>query len=212
MDKLQLKLAVKEALVMELWSELDAQRWLATRKRPAVKKKPEVSHLVLVREWGGKFQVNEVYRLIADALKKKFPEELVYTPVARTLFIDIKEGRPVVKGRTKYSEIGKIPERWSQVITQLANKRFDYFLALYRENIEEMSQAQVVAEIYSQLRRVDSEGNIVDPEIIEWSEVLRGLGPGWRETKSQIPDILDENIDWDSIQRPNLFRPLRAVK
>lgn len=169
--------------------------------------------LVKVDSWGGKYLINEAYRPIAEALVDKY-EELSHIIPAVILFVDNISGSGSSLDKKKYAQISKIPGKWSEIIKQLTGRTFDYVMEFFKLNIYEMSQEQIIALIYHELRHIDRGGDLKHHDLEDWAEMLEKLGPNWATTKASIPDLLDEDVDWDSIQVRGLFpeAQLKLVK
>lgn len=174
---------------------------------------PNMERIVVVDEWSGKFNINEAYRLIAQALVEKF-RELRHIPVKSILFLDNTEDSGKSRDRVKNAQIGKVPEKWQELIYQMTGRAFLYFMEFFKKNTEHMSREQIVALVYHELRHIDTKGDLCHHDIEDWGEMIRGLGVNWSSTKSMIPDLLDDDVDWDNITVPSLFdeRRLKAVK
>ncbi|CCO08252.1 putative metallopeptidase [Desulforamulus hydrothermalis] len=175
------------------------------------------SRIVVVDEWNGKYVINDAYRPIAEALVCKF-EELKHVPVKAILFIDNTEGTGKSMNKIKYAQIGKVPEKWQEIIYQVTGRTFQYFMEIFKRNIREMSREQIIALVYHELRHIDYDGGLKHHDIEDWSEMVYGLGLNWSSTKTVIPDLLAEGIDWSNINemgQQKLFkdnRTLRVIK
>ena len=171
--------------------------------------------IITVKEFTGKFLINESYRPIAAALIKKYPE-LKHIAVDSILFVEDTESAKKNKGQIVFAQIGTIPEKWSDIVYQISGQPFDYLLEIYRLNIMQMSREQIYALIYHELRHIGEDGKIIDHEINDWINMVEKLGVNWNVTKGSIPDLLDVDVDWESIEGPaNLFpaeTTLRVVK
>lgn len=77
-----------------------------------------------------------------------------------------------------------------------------------------MSKEQLIACIYSALRRIDIEDGIIHPDIEDWDNIYHTFGPGWERAKHPLPNLLDEDFKWYQPKQQRLFDdlPLRAVK
>jgi len=171
------------------------------------------ARIIVIDDWYGKYVINESYRPIAEALVKKY-EELRHIQVKSVLFIDNTKGTGKTLNRRKYAQIGKIPERWQDLVYQMTGRVFMYFVEMFKRNIEHMSREQVVALIYHELRHIIPDGNMRHHDIEEWDNILTGLGTGWAAPNVSIPDLLEKDIGWNSIVSPRLFGEVRlkAVK
>lgn len=176
-------------------------------------------NIIAVEEFTGKYKINESYRPIAEALKAKF-EELKYVPVNSILFVEIDEDKRKKNNSTVYAQIGKVPSKWSDIIYQVTGKYFDYMLEIFKENIYHMSREQIVALIYHELRHIQlvatKEGpkvDIVSHDVEDWLNMVEKLGLNWADTKSQVPNLLDASVNWESITGPaTLFPEETALK
>lgn len=130
----------------------------------------DAAHLVVVKEWGGKYVVNEAYRPIAEALVKKY-EELRHIPVADILFVDNTEGTGKNKNKKKLAQVGKIPEKWMEIIHQLTGKSFGYFMEFFKRNTQDMGREQIIAVIYHELRHIGRDGELVLHDIEDWANM-----------------------------------------
>ncbi|HWQ42804.1 MAG TPA: putative metallopeptidase [Desulfosporosinus sp.] len=175
--------------------------------------------IVTVEEFNGKYKINEDYRPIAEALKAKF-KELEYVPVKNILFIENTEDERKKNNSIVYAQISKMPGKWEDIIYQVTQKHFEYMLEIFKENTIMMSREQIVALIYHELRHIQlvksKDGpkvDIVSHEVEDWLNMVEKLGLNWASTKGSIPDLLDENINWETIEGPhNLFPAETSLK
>ena len=172
-------------------------------------------NIIAVKEFDGKFRINESYRPIAAALIKKYPE-LKHIAVESILFVEDTESTKKNKSQIVFAQISAIPEKWSDIVYQATGQPFDYLLEIYKFNIMQMSREQIIALVYHELRHIATDGSIKGHEIEDWTNMVEKLGLDWANTKGSIPDLLAEGIDWESIEGPaNLFpaaTTLRVVK
>lgn len=182
----------------------------------------ENKNLIVIDEFNGKYKINENYRPIAEALKAKF-EELQYVPVKNILFIENTEDKRKNNNKIVYAQISKVPGKWEEIIYQVTGKYFHYMLEIFKENTMLMSREQIVALIYHELRHIQlvqkKDGpsiDIIGHEVEDWLNMVEKLGLSWNATRGQIPDLLADGVDWDTIEGPmNLFpeeTSLRLVK
>ena len=173
------------------------------------------SELIQVESFTGKYFINEAYRPVAAALVKKY-KEISHIVVNEILFVEDTEGTKKKQGRTIFAQISLIPEKWDDVIYQLTGRRFGYMMEIYRTNIAMMSREQIYALIYHELRHIGLDGTIKGHDIEDWTNMIEKLGADWANTKGSIPDLLDDDVDWENIEGPaNLFpaeTTLRVVK
>ncbi|MEN6391056.1 MAG: putative metallopeptidase [Syntrophomonas sp.] len=163
-----------------------------------------------------KHRVNEAYRPIAEKLVDKF-DELQGVPVHNILFIENTETVKKKDGKFICAQVSAVPEKWSEIIRQTGNRQYDFVIEIFKVNTSLLTQNQVIAVIYHELRRIqDMGGNlkVVSHDIEDWSEMIEHLGQNWAMEGADIPDLTDENIDWDDIVPVTLFTEaqLRLVK
>ena len=163
-----------------------------------------INNLLKVENYRGKFVINEAYRPIAKALCVKFPE-LKHIPVDSILFLDLTEAKGVTGNKIKNAQISKMPDKWHKIIYQLTGRRFRYYMEFFKRNTGNMSKEQIIALIYHELRHIGMDGNLVHHDIEEWANMYHRLGVDWSHTKRKLPDLLDAEVDWDSIKMTNLF-------
>lgn len=164
----------------------------------------EMSRLVVVNEWTGNYAINESYRPIAEALAMKF-DELKHIAVTDIIFIDNNEGKGKHKNKIKYAQIGKLPDKWQQIIKQLTGRSFYYFIEIFKTNTRNMNREQIVALIYHELRHIGRDGEIVLHDIEDWVNMHYQLGSDWADARRIIPDLLQDGVNWDNITVPRLF-------
>lgn len=175
--------------------------------------------IIAVEEFNGKYKINENYRPIAEALKTKF-KELEYVPVKNILFIENTEDKRKKNNSTVYAQISKMPPKFEEIIYQVTGKYFEYMLEIFKENTMLMSREQIVALVYHELRHIQlvskkdgPEVDLVSHEVEEWINMVEKLGLNWQGTMSQVPDLLADGVNWESIEGPmNLFPAETSLK
>lgn len=175
----------------------------------------EAQKIIVVDEFNGKYLISEKYRPIARALINKY-QELSHITVESILFVEDTESVKKHKGNLVFAQISEIPEKWCDVVYQTTGQSFEYLMEIYKFNIMQMTREQIIALIYHELRHIGKDGKLVDHEISDWVNMIEKLGSDWNSTKGYVPDLLDEEVDWESIEGPaNLFPAetiLRVVK
>ena len=175
--------------------------------------KPE--NIIVVDTFTGRYFINEAYRPIAKALTEKY-EELSHISVNNILFIENTNTAKKKSGSAIFAQIGTIPEKWEEIIYQTTGKKFYYMMEIFKVNVFAMSREQIVALIYHELRHIGPDGKLIGHDIEDWSNMVEKLGVNWGTTFASIPDLLDEDIDWDSIDGPTTLFPaettLKVVK
>ena len=172
-------------------------------------------NIVTVEGFYGKHFINEAYRPIAEALVKKY-DELKHIVVKNILFIEDTESKKKKNGTITFAQIGLIPDKWDEIIYQMTGRHFYYMLEVFKMNTIDMSREQIIALIYHELRHIGTDGEMVSHDIEEWANMVAKLGVNWNSTKTSIPDLLDNDVDWESITGPATLFPgeitLRLVK
>lgn len=171
---------------------------------------PEASRLVVVDEWSGKYQINEVYRDPAMKLVKQF-RDLQYVPVEAILFVDNIDGSGKNKDKVKYAEIRKIPEKWQDLIKQMTGRTFCYMLEFYKKNMEDMTWSQVLMVLYRELRKIGPDGDFRAYAIEEWPEIFYSVGYDWHGKNRIITNILEAGGEWENMRQPRLFEPVDST-
>ncbi len=149
---------------------------------------------------GEGYMINESYRTIAEALKSKF-KELERVPVKNILFLDNLTQKKNSGGKTVFADVSKIPGKWQHILEQTTGFYFEFMLTVYQRNTANMSRAQIVALIYHELRHIQN-GELVGHDIEDWHEMHSKLGHNWATTMGDIPDLLSDSVDWNSIEGP----------
>jgi predicted metallopeptidase len=147
---------------------------------------------------GDKYKINEIWRSVAEALCDKYPE-LGHIDVDEIIFLDNIKGKGKSRGRLIYAQTGLVSERWQEVIYQMTGQAFSFFIEFFKENTQHLSREQMIVLLYHELRHIDEEGQLVAHHIEEWVEVLEGVGHGWSFAGKTIPDLLDVDVDWESL-------------
>lgn len=154
--------------------------------------------------WDGKFCINEAYRPIAEALVAKYPE-INHVSVNNMIFIENAETAPKRKGRYILAQIGTVPGKWSEIIEQLTGARVWYYMEIFKKHVKGLSREQIVALVYHELRHVSPLGGTVGHDIEDWWNMVHVLGPQWNCFGVSIPDLLGDDVDWNTITARRLF-------
>lgn len=167
----------------------------------------EESKLIVLKEWSGKFLiVQDMYESVAKELVKNYKEIRHVLPKS-ILFIENTEGKAKDKGRPKFAQINKLPQKWGDIIKQISGRNFDYIIEIQKENISNFTWEQVVMMIYRELRKIDLYGNIQGYDIEEFSEIAYNLGTDWKDTNRLIPNLIEAKGCWERMKQPRLFEP-----
>ena len=164
------------------------------------------ANLIQVNAFDGKYLINESYRPIARALIEKYPE-LRHILVNSILFVEDTVSTKKKNGKVVFAQIGPIPEKWNDILFQMTGRSFDFMLEVFKVNTSVMSREQIIALIYHELRHIDLDGKIIGHDIEDWLNMVEKLGIRWGSTRANIPDILEDGVDWDSITGPPSLFP-----
>ena len=133
---------------------------------------------------------NSKYREIADGLIKKF-DELHHLNPNQVLFLrNHKSANP------RQAKALRIPDRWRDILDQTGSATYLYVLEIYEKSIADLTQSQITALVYRELRRINEEGKIMTPDVSDWWQMIQALGAGWDKVDSTCPDILAPEFSW----------------
>jgi hypothetical protein len=141
-------------------------------------------------KWGYKHWIkNDFYRPIAQKIKDKYSEKLPeFTTINldKIIFIeDIDYVGDEVKRNEDVMWIKKVPK----ILTAFTG--YNFIIESREFWMSRISNEQIVAHIYSCLRRIYDGDSLRESDLIGWKEVIGTLGYGWETTMSPIPDLLD---------------------
>lgn len=137
---------------------------------------------------------NQFYQPIAQKIKNRFKEKVLgfsNINIDKILFIeDTDYVGDEVQRSDEVMWIRKAPKQ----LTILTGYKF---IIESREFwMERISNEQVIALIYSCLKRIDGD-NLVGPDVRGWKEVIGTLGYGWETTMTPVPNLLEGFDDGD---------------
>lgn len=149
--------------------------------------------------------INSAVRPIADALIKKF-EELRHLEADRILFV-VNNKTTASKKRIVMARTSRITEKWRNVLYQLGAVEYLYMVEFYGKVIATLDENQRTALVYSELRRIGPEGQILAPDTNDWWQLLMGLGRHWYYPNESCPNILEEGRSWRDLMGSNYEAP-----
>lgn len=152
--------------------------------------------------------VNSKVRVIADELIKKY-EELHHIDVGKILFIVNHKSAGSKKSIT-LARTSRLPDKWRDILYQLGAASYEYVIEFYGKTTSMLDEAQMIALIYSELRRIGPEGKILTPDTLGWWQVLRGVGRHWFYPDSTCPNLLDDTVNWKLLMGDD-FEPPRTA-
>lgn len=140
---------------------------------------------------------NNRMRPIAKALVNKY-EELYHIDPDKILFV-VNHKSAGSRKQMVLAKTGRIPPKWSELLYQLGSCSYFYMIEFFAKTTAAMDENQMVALVYRELRRIGPEGEIYSPDVIDWWQMLMGLGRKWYYPDSSCPNLLDDNVDWKKL-------------
>lgn len=141
--------------------------------------------------------VNKKIRPLAEQLISKY-DELHHIDADKILFV-VNYKSVGSKKQMTLAKTSKIPPKWIEILYQLDSCSYFYMIEFYAKTTSAMDEAQLVALIYRELRRIGPEGDILAPDVAEWYQVLMGLGRKWFYPDATCPNLLDDNVNWKKL-------------
>lgn len=151
--------------------------------------------------------VNSRVRPIADELIKKY-DELHHIDPNKILFI-VNHKSAGSKKTVTLARTARVPDKWRDLLYQLGAASYEHMIEFYGKTTSMLDENQMTALIYSELRRIGPEGQILTPDTHGWWQVLRGVGRHWFYPDSTCPDLLDDAVDWKRLMGDD-FEPPRT--
>lgn len=105
------------------------------------------------------------------------------------------------------AKTSKIPPKWTEILFQLGGGSYFYMIEFYAKTTACMDEAQMVALVYRELRRIGPEGEILTPDIHDWWQMLMGLGRKWFYPDRSCPNLLDDGVDWKKLMGAHYEEP-----
>lgn len=128
---------------------------------------------------------NDIYRPIAQKLVDKFqffkgvrPERILFIEDQDYIGDEIQKPDWIMK-------IKKAPAQLNEFTS------YQWIVESREFWMSRISNAQVVALIYSMLKYIDGD-KLRKEDVVGWNELIGTLGFGWETTKSEIPNLLKE--------------------
>lgn len=137
---------------------------------------------------------NKRIRPIAEALVKKYTE-LSHIDPDKILFV-VNHKSSGSKKKVVLAKTSQIPSQWCDLLYQLSSYSYFYLIEFYAKTTSSMDESQMVALVYHELRRIGPEGEILDPDVYDWWQLIQGLGHKWYYPDNSCPNLLDDGIDW----------------
>ena len=145
---------------------------------------------------------NSRIRPIAEALVEKY-EELEHVDPSKILFVlNHKSG-----GGGALAATSKVPFKWTELLFQLGACSYFYMVEFYSKKTSLLDDNQMTALLYRELRKIDSYGEIVKPDVNEWWTLLIGLGKDWCLPDKTCPNLLDDDTDWKRLMGSYYEKP-----
>jgi hypothetical protein len=143
--------------------------------------------------------VNNRIAPIAEKLVKKYGE-LRHINVNDILFV-VNHKTSGGKKRITLARTRKIPDKWRDLLFQSGSSTYNHMIEFIGKTTATLDENQIKALLYRELRMIDKEGGIVPPDTNDWWTVIAGLGRDWFYPDRSCPNLLDENIDWEKLEK-----------
>ncbi|WP_302806731.1 putative metallopeptidase [Cloacibacillus porcorum] len=134
---------------------------------------------------------------IAEGLINKY-DELHHIDPDKILFV-VNHKSAGSRKQMVLAKTTKIPPKWSEILYQLGSCSYFYMIEFFAKTTAAMDENQMVALVYRELRRISPEGEILSPDVIDWWQMLMGLGRKWYYPDNSCPNLLDDNVDWKKL-------------
>ena len=120
------------------------------------------------------------------------------------LFVMNKKGAK----KTVPGKISKVPEKWREIMFQMGCPAYFFMVEFSEKSFAMLNDAQRIALIYHEIRKIDLNGNLRDPDVHEWVQILYGLGRYWNQPDTTCPNLLDDDVDWQTLMGSYYEQPL----
>ncbi len=141
--------------------------------------------------------VNKRIRPLAEQLIEKF-DELKHIDPAKILFV-LNHKTAGSKNHIVLAHTTRIPVKWTELMYQLAGVSYFYKMEFYAKTTAALDESQMIALLYSELRRIGHEGKMLIPDVHDWWQVVIGLGRKWFYPNETCANLLDEGVDWKKL-------------
>lgn len=140
---------------------------------------------------------NDMYGHIAELLVEKFVE-LAHINVNKILFLEDVQWELKAPGKRQWMARASKANAW---LTNTWGYRF--VIQFRRYFTEKMSEEQLIALIYHELRHIGYYDEIIPHDIEDWSNMVATMGKDWTDANSSIIDILDDEFPgWQDFKVP----------
>lgn len=136
---------------------------------------------------------------IAEKLVEKY-QELQHIDPKKILFILNSKKGSSKKGSVTLACTTRIPANRVEIMYQLTGGTcYWYKIEFYSKTTACMDENQMIALLYTQLRRIGPEGKLVNPDVHDWYNVLVGLGHKWFYPNETCPNLLDDGVTFENL-------------
>jgi hypothetical protein len=142
---------------------------------------------------------NKRMKPLAEALIKKF-DELHHIDPDKILFV-VNHRSAGSRKRVVLAHTTRISPKWTELMFQLSNNKKSYFymIEFYARTTAAMDESQMIALLYSELRRIGPEGEMLIPDVHDWWQLIMGLGRKWFYPDVTCPNLLDDGVNWKKL-------------
>lgn len=109
--------------------------------------------------------------------------------------------------RWTVAKVSRIPDRWIDILEQSTGRFRSFVIELYADQWLAIDASQQVLVLYRELRRINREFKVVNPDIVEWEQLYRTCGKRWAEPDQTVPNLLDDGVDWKVIMGADYVPP-----
>ena len=144
--------------------------------------------------------VNKRMLPLAKQLIEKY-DELKHIDPEKILFV-LNHKAAGSKNRIVLAHTSKISPLWTELIYQLTSApKLSYFykIEFYARTTNSLDENQMIALLYSELRRIGPEGKIMTPDVHDWWQLVIGLGRKWFYPNESCANLLDDGVDWKKL-------------
>lgn len=141
--------------------------------------------------------VNNRMRPFAEQLIAKF-SELKHIDPNKILFV-LNHKAAGSKRRIVLANTTRISPKWTEILYQIAGVSYFYKIEFYARTTATLDESQMIALLYSELRRIGPEGKMLVPDVHDWWQVVIGLGRKWFYPDETCPNLLDDGVDWKKL-------------
>lgn len=140
---------------------------------------------------------NRIYPMAAQLVKKY--EELRHIDPDKILFVVNHKSKGISKGHRILARMRKLSPIWTELLFQIGSVSNFYMMEFFARNTEHLNESQIIAVIYHELRHIGPDGKLVSHDVQDFWNIIDGLGRHWYAEDASIPNLLDDDVSWNSL-------------